>query len=279
MATKIHPLPTARSWHSAQMVSSSPFRYPITAPERFARKLYSETLRRFGVVPFVMPAQGARFLVDTTDLIDRWIAWEGMWEGPQLDAIARVCRAGPADYFLDVGANSGFYSVMIAVKGLARDVIAFEPDPGNFARLTANLALNHLDDKVRALPYAVGAKAAEMTLNQAGAGNRGESWIVHPDQPPEEAAVVATHRVKQIRFDDEFHIAGQRIIMKMDVEGSEFHALAGMERTLRDNQCYVQVELYSNRFDELKALFGRLDYRFLHTEYIDHFFTNMPDVG
>jgi FkbM family methyltransferase len=260
------------------MIATSPFRYPITAPERFIRKFYSETLRRLGVAPIVMRAQGARFLVDTTDLIDRWIAWEGMWEGPQLDAIARVCRAAPADYFLDVGANSGFYSVMIAMKGLAREMIAFEPDPGNFERLKANLALNRLDGNVRALPCAVGAKAAEMTLNQAGAGNRGESWIVHPGQPPEEAAVVASHRVRQICFDDEFNIAGKRIIMKMDVEGSEFHALAGMERTLRDNQCYVQVELYSNRFEELKALFERLGYRFLHTEYIDHFFTNMPDV-
>ena len=91
--------------------------------------------------------------------------------------------------------------------------------------------------------------------------------------------MVATHRVKQIRFDDEFSIAGKRVIMKMDVEGSEFHALAGMERTLRNNEFYIQVELYSDRFEELKSLFARLGYRFLHTEYIDHFFTNMPDIG
>jgi FkbM family methyltransferase len=260
------------------MIPTRHFRYPISAPERFARRIYSESLRRLGVTPIVMRAQGARFLVDTTDLIDRWIAWDGIWEGPQLEALASVCTAGAADYFFDVGANSGFYSIMIATKRLARSLIAFEPDPENFARLTANLALNRLDGSVRALPYAVGATAAEVTLNQAGAGNRGESWIVHPDQPPEEAAVVATHCVKQIRFDDEFDIAGKRIIMKMDVEGSEFHALAGMERTLRNNEVYVQVELYSDRFEELKSLFARMGYRFLHTEYIDHFFTNMPDV-
>jgi FkbM family methyltransferase len=260
------------------MIRTRYFRYPISAPERFARRLYSESLRRLGVAPIIVPAQGARFLVDTTDLIDRAIAWDGIWEGPQLDALARACSAGAADYFFDVGANSGFYSVMIAIKGLASSVIAFEPDPDNFARLTANLALNRLDKKVRALNCAVGARVAEVTLNQAGAGNRGESWIVHPDQPPEEAAVVATHLVKQIRFDDEFCITGKRIIMKMDVEGSEFHALAGMERTLSNNAFYIQVELYSDRFDELRSLFARLGYRFLHTEYIDHFFTNMPDV-
>ena len=51
--------------------------------------------------------------------------------------------------------------------------------------------------------------------------------------------------------------ARQSIIIKMDVEGYEFHALAGMERTLRDNACYLQVELYSERIDELKALVCR----------------------
>jgi hypothetical protein len=37
-----------------------------------------------------------------------------------------------------------------------------------------------------------------------------------------------------------------------------------------DNACYLQVELYSDRLDELKALFSRLGYRFLRTIDIDH---------
>ena len=75
-----------------------------------------------------------------------------------------------------------------------------------------------------------------------------------------------------------FAFGGNTILIKMDVEGSEFHALAGMERTLRDNRCYLQVELYSDRFEDLKALFERLGYRYLKTNYIDHYFTNIPDV-
>ena len=62
--------------------------------------------------------------------------------------------------------------------------------------------------------------------------------------------------MRQIRFDDAFAFVGKTILIKMDVEGSEFHALNGMERTLRDNRCYLQVELYSDRFEDLKALFA-----------------------
>jgi FkbM family methyltransferase len=122
---------------------------------------------------------------------------------------------------------------------------------------------------------AVGDKPGEVVLMEAGSHNRGESWIAHPDKPPEEAPGVASHVVRQIRFDDMFAFSGKTILVKMDVEGSEFHALAGMERTLRDNRCYLQVELYSDRFDDLKSLFARLGYRYLKTNYIDHYFTNL----
>ena len=236
-------------------------------------------MRILGRMPYVAHAQGARFLVDTTDFIDREIALKGIWEAEQLEDFAAICRSRHVDYFLDIGANAGVYSVLMATHRIGGDIIAFEPDPGNHARLMANLQANNLLHTVRVLQVAIGSAAGEMTLMEAGAHNRGESWIVHPDQPPEEAPGVARHLVKQIRFDDEFKIAGKTILVKMDVEGSEFHALAGMARTLRDNYCYLQVELYSNRFEELKALFGRLGYRYLKTNYIDHYFTNMPDVS
>jgi FkbM family methyltransferase len=223
-------------------------------------------------------AQGARFVVDTTDLIDREIAINTIWEAEQLEDFARICQPRKVDCFFDIGANAGVYSVLLAMRGLGGDIVAFEPDPGNRARLLANIAANALQGRIRVIEDAVGDKSGEVVLMEAGSHNRGESWIAHPDKPPEEAPGVATHVVRQIRFDDVFSLSGKTILVKMDVEGSEFHALAGMERTLRDNLCYLQVELYSDRFEDLKALFARLGYRYLKTNYIDHYFTNMTGV-
>jgi FkbM family methyltransferase len=255
------------------------FRQPVGAIEALFRKVCYKAMRVFGVATFTTRAKGARFVVNTSDFIDRELALKGVWEGEQLEDFAAVCRSHHVDYFLDIGANAGVYSVLFATHHIGGDIIAFEPDPGNHARLMANLEANDLLQTVRVMQVAVGSAAGEMTLMEAGAHNRGESWIVHPDQPPEEAPGVAKHLVKQVRFDDEFKISGKTILVKMDVEGSEFHALAGMARTLRDNYCYLQVELYSNRFEELKSLFARLGYRYLKTNYIDHYFTNMPDVN
>jgi FkbM family methyltransferase len=256
------------------MSGSQVFRHPIGAFERNLRKAYDRAMRSFGRMPYTAHAQGARFIVDTDDLIDRELAIHAIWEAAQLEDFAGLCKRHRIDYFLDIGANAGVYSVLLAKKNLGGEIIAFEPDPGNRARLQANIAANRLDKKIQVVADAVGDRNAEVTLMEAGRYNRGESWIDHPDKPPEEAQGVATHAVRQVRFDDVFAISGKNILVKMDVEGSEFHALAGMERTLRDNRCYLQVELYSDRFEELKSLFARLGYRYLKTEYIDHYFTN-----
>jgi FkbM family methyltransferase len=254
------------------------FRFPIPRVERLCRKLYDRALRRLGFSSYVARAQDALFVVDTDDLIDRALALDGIWDAAQLEDLAAICRRRRVDYFLDIGANIGVYSILLARKGLGGEVIAFEPDPGNYARLLANLSVNRLVGQIRALPWALGSRAGEMSLMEAGAANRGESWIVHPDKPPEDAPGVATHQVKQVRFDDEFAIAGKTILVKMDVEGSEFHALGGMQRTLRENECYLQVELYSDRLEELKSLFAGSGYRYLRTNYIDHYFTNIPGI-
>lgn len=243
--------------------------------EQRLRQLYSGTLCRFGIVPHVMRAQRARFLVDPSDVIDRCIVMFGMWERAQLEGLAALATARKIDYFLDVGANSGFYSVMFAIKNLARRIIAFEPDPDNYARLMMNLNANALADRVETAQLALGDAASEVTLYQGAKTNLGESTIAVPEQTPQEVV----YQVRQARFDDLYAIAGKTLIVKIDVEGYEFHALTGMERTLRENACYLQIEHYGERHEELKARMAGLGYRYLRTEQIDLYFTNMPDLA
>jgi FkbM family methyltransferase len=247
---------------------------PLGRIERIARKVHVETLRRLKISPFIARAQGARFVVDTTDYIDACIALFGMWEEVQLERLAELATARRADVFLDIGANAGFYSVMFAMKNLAPRIIAFEPDPGNYARLMANLNANRLAGRIEPVALALGDQASEVKLYEGGKWNRGESTIVVPEQTPQEV----TFQVKQARLDDLYAFKGQTIIIKMDVEGYEFHVIAGMERTLKENACYLQVEHYGTRHEELKAALAAIGYRYLYTHDIDLFFTNMPGV-
>jgi FkbM family methyltransferase len=250
------------------------FRYPLGATEQRLRRFYCETLPKLGIKRFIMSAQGARFLIGNEDMIDRCIGWDGMWDAVQLNRLGALCQSTVFDIFLDIGANTGFYSVLLTDRRFVPEALAFEPDPGTRDLLHTNIDLNGLAGRIRVLPYALGETNSEALLTQSAEVNRGESWIEHSEMPPGKDTVSVPVR----RLDDEFALRGKKLLIKMDVEGYEFHTIKGMERTLGDNSCYLQVELYSPHIERLKTVFAALGYRYLDTWDIDHYFTNIDGI-
>ena len=57
-------------------------------------------------------------------------------------------QAGALGAFIDVGANVGFYSVLVGRENPACRVLSFEPVPANIAALRRNLKLNNVAAEV-----------------------------------------------------------------------------------------------------------------------------------
>jgi FkbM family methyltransferase len=137
----------------------------------------------------------------------------------------------PGQTVVDFGANIGIYSC-VAGKALHNTgrVFAFEPDPENFALLESSVALNRLTN-VHAVAKAVSDSNGTLPLSKS-TNNMGDHRLFHaaPDRPSVSVPI--------IRFDDywrEYHKGELPPIdvMKIDVQGAEARALAGMEETLR----------------------------------------------
>ncbi len=80
-----------------------------------------------------------------------------------------------ADFFVDVGANIGLYSLYAAhTKGI--EVAAFEPESANYAQLNKNIFLNKLDQKIKAYPLAI---SNEMSLSDLYLSSWGEGQSLH----------------------------------------------------------------------------------------------------
>jgi len=130
-----------------------------------------------------------------------------------------------ADLFVDCGANGGLYTCLAAALGVP--VIAIEPDQQNLRVLYRNLRANAFTVPIEVRPVAVGAAPCLATLYGRGqgasliAGWGGQSAVDARTVP-----MLPLDAILGRRFD------GQRIVLKIDVEGSEWGVLAGATQTL-----------------------------------------------
>lgn len=120
---------------------------------------------------------------------------------------------------IDIGANCGVYSVLMArAMGQGGRVIAIEPNPEMAARLGRNVDVNDLGPRVQIEQVALGPEAGEavLTLNP---GNLGGSSLL-------EGGPGKRVRVEQKTLLDLIRAAGQTpLAIKIDVEGFEDQVL------------------------------------------------------
>lgn len=129
----------------------------------------------------------------------------------------------PGMTIVDVGANIGYYTLLFSkLTGNDGRVYALEPEPQNFAILQQNLARNNRVN-VTALNQAASDRAGQSFL-YLSAENHGD----HQAYPSGDDRRKV--RMEMVRLDDVIPVPVD--LLKMDVQGFEYHALQGMRATI-----------------------------------------------
>jgi FkbM family methyltransferase len=159
--------------------------------------------------------------------------------------------------FLDVGANMGTYSILLAAKGLRG--YAFEPIKSNFNATRINLILNGLDDKVKIFNLALGdhkatAEFAFDVLNTGASHMVGVELIENLDDQQmiiESSVVPLDSLMSEMKIDKD-----DKIFMKIDVEGMEEKVLLGAKKFLHTypNIMIVMESVHSGKERLTKVL-------------------------
>lgn len=154
----------------------------------------------------------------------------------------------PGDVYVDIGANIGFLSMLAAKRvGLAGTVIAFEPNPDNCALLRLSAQENGFRH-VQVYQNAVADVAQSFMLESDGSNGR-IITIAGADSGSTFGATDETalsHTTKTIVVAvvlDDMLAAQQRIdVIKIDIEGAEPRALAGMHALLKRHRPVIVSE-------------------------------------
>src|SRR6185503_4081217 len=185
--------------------------------------------------------QGLTLLLDRSNAVDWLIHTSGLWEPESVERLFGLadkergyCPDGAV--FVDVGAHWGFYALLAHRKGWFERIVAFEPDPANYAQLQANLFLNGASTAIEALKLAASDREGTFGL-QVDSRNRGGAQLV--------AAGRDTVTCRAVRVDQVLDFAGKLLVIKMDVETHEEAALDGLLALLAKNHCVLQVEIWT----------------------------------
>ena len=144
----------------------------------------------------------------------------GQYEKDTTDLFKKIIRPGMT--VLDIGGHIGYFTRLFSrLTGPTGRVVAFEPDPSNFALLKKNTA--HLPN-VTLVNSAVADKKGIVDFYQIE-----DSTGCHTTIPTK--APAKKFSVDAVIIDD-FSMGFYPDVIKMDIEGGEPRALLGMEKIL-----------------------------------------------
>lgn len=205
------------------------------------------------------------------DLKDRGITRELMFYGTRekdhIICLKEELREGMT--VLDIGANLGYYSVMLGkMVGKKGRVYAVEPSKLNFAMLVLNVALNELEDVVETFNIGISNKSGMANFYESTRSNWHTFYPkVHRGSNTESLVMMEPSVVSVMTIGD-FQEGKRKIdLIRMDVEGFEVEILDSMTPLIDDLGFRPKIlfEVHQPRYDSkehdmrnrLKGLFSK----------------------
>jgi len=215
--------------------------------------LYNYLSKTYGAKEKEITVQGSRMDVSLDGLPDSFIQTFDAyrispiygWEELTTETFKNYVK--PSDTVLDLGANIGYYTLLAArLVGSSGHVFAFEPEPTNFNILCRNIKLNNYQN-VTAIQNAVSDKQGRMKfyINTKDTGAH-SLYDLDMEFGADKRNFI---EVDVVNLDDFLIAYTQRIdVVKMDIEGAELPALAGMKGIIaRSPNLKFLMELCTSR--------------------------------
>lgn len=231
-------------------------------------------LNRLFAHPFqVYRRQGAYFLLNQNSFMDEGLIKFKPYETELIAQAVAIIGRHRITHFFDIGANLGYYTVLLGRQPQITTIRSFEPFPALQLQIGSNVLINGLVDKWRGFQCALGEKEGEAELFYhpfwLGTSSLDRDWVQRSEY---------SIRVDVRPFDSLVDTRGERCFVKIDVEGTELAVLAGMQAFLRNNAVFLQIETTGERAAQVEAVLRDAGYRPAgRASGADLYFSNFAD--
>ena len=201
------------------------------------------------------------------DSYDRVFIFKGYWENNQIDYLIDQSFKNKSQIFIDIGSNSGLYSLSFAKKNNFIQIYSYEPINKTYQKQIRNINLNNLKNKIEIYNYGLSNINQETFFKTKTSYNYKQSSTYKIDTFGDEKGVVKI-------FDQFKKIMDKNIIIKIDVEGHEKEVLMGMKNTILKNRTLIQVEIFDENYEKVNNFLTKNGFFPLMKIDSDHFYKN-----
>ena len=208
-----------------------------------------------------------------TSSIDREIYLKNEYEKDQLDFVKKEILNHKYDYFFDIGAYIGYYSLSLCK--LVHKTVAIEPNQQNFQRLSKNVKINNFN--IRCHNLGCSDSKNKLKLWYTDKNKRGGSSIFQ-DTDKElnkyDKTKLLFEEIETDKLDNLYFLENKKIFFKIDVERHELNVLEGALNILSSNQCCLQIEIFPHLQDKILSFLKINHFKLFHRINNDFYFKN-----
>tara|TARA_S200000501_G_scaffold365752_1_gene399606 strand:+ start:254 stop:1018 length:765 start_codon:yes stop_codon:yes gene_type:complete len=216
-----------------------------------------------------------KFYLDFLDPVDRQIILNKEYEQDAINFLEVRMRKDFFSHFLDIGANSGYFSFYFANKFKNVKVIAFEPNKDAYNKFRKTLIKNSFKN----------IKIYNFGLSDENTKKKMITWYKHGVAKTNSTILNSSHDRKNSKIfkadfkvgDKYIQLTKRKIFMKIDVESHELSVLSGLVEILKNNKCMILVEIGRENFKDVNNFLVKNKYKkiFKSKLRMDYIYTNL----
>jgi FkbM family methyltransferase len=207
------------------------------------KRLYNNKIIRFKF--FDIKLEG-----NINEPMDKEIFLFNSYENFQIEFLIKNIKKYNLGYFIDIGANSGIYSLIVRDKFQKIIIKSFEPVNKTIIKFRNNLKLNKIKN-IKIYKFGLSNKNSQLLMK----AKIRDDYI----QSSGYGVVKKEDNLKNLHIEKNIFKIGDKIIklknkkicIKIDAEGHEYEVLQGLKSLLSFNEIFVQIEIFEKNFNKI----------------------------
>jgi len=200
---------------------------------------------------------GLKIEGDINEPMDKEIFLFDDYENNQIEYLMNKMKKKKFDYLVDVGANSGIYSLIISKKYKNIKVISFEPVLLSINKFIKNLRLNSNLKNIKIYKFGLSDKNCSLLMKSQKKKNYIQTGGFGVVKKNENLKNLHTQKAIFKIGDEILKLKKKKIVLKIDTEGHEEFVIKGLNKLLANNQILLQIEIFDKNFSKIDNILNK----------------------